>query len=472
VILLHGPIRAAGPDLLFPGDGKPLRLRLDIRVDGQGPEAVWATFLDRLFDYFDRDGDGFLSAVEGARVFPLPLAGGREAALDFPLLDADSDGKGSRAELKAFYRRAGFSPVVATVLPPTAHDLQMSELLFRHLDSDADGRLTPAELRKAAALLKKLDQNEDEVVTAAELLSPPPDTDIRALRRSSLEVVMQDEGTPAAVLHLSLGKGQQQPTLVAAPGGAIQAAATQPGGPYRLRMAADFCTVVAVPGDTGAPFETARQFYLAQFRAGLGNRPFIDKKQLEQDPGLQVLAGLFEHADRDADGKLTFVELETFLDLIEQGVVCQTVVTVADRGRSLFDLFDTDRNGRLDLRELNAAARLPASADGERRTTVARDEVPRQFRLRAGRGVSGTSFGPVPLAGQARRPAPAPVPLTRGPRWFRAMDRNGDGYLSPQEFLGSPELFRRLDADGDGSIAAEEAERANAQQVGPQRPAR
>src|SRR5262249_43538435 len=143
----------------------------------------------------------------------------------------------------------------------------------------------------------------------------------------------------------------------------------------------------------------------------------------------------------DADGKLTFAELENFLGLIGQGVGCQTVVTVADRGRNLFDLLDADRDGRLDLRELNAAVRLLAGAAGQGRITVARDQIPRQFRLTVGLGVSATSFGPVLLAGQVKRPAPAPVAVARGPRWFRAMDRNGDGYLFPQEFLGSPELF-------------------------------
>ena len=53
-----------------------------------------------------------------------------------------------------------------------------------------------------------------------------------------------------------------------------------------------------------------------------------------------------------------------------------------------------------------------------------------------------------------------PLPARRGPRWFQAMDRNGDGYLSPREFLGSPARFRELDADGDGRISVAEAERA------------
>jgi hypothetical protein len=39
------------------------------------------------------------------------------------------------------------------------------------------------------------------------------------------------------------------------------------------------------------------------------------------------------------------------------------------------------------------------------------------------------------------------------------MDRNGDGVVSPREFVGPPEVFRKLDTDGDGLISAEEAAR-------------
>ena len=40
------------------------------------------------------------------------------------------------------------------------------------------------------------------------------------------------------------------------------------------------------------------------------------------------------------------------------------------------------------------------------------------------------------------------------------MDRNGDGYVSPSEFLGPLALFRRLDLNDDGLLSVEEAEQA------------
>ncbi|MFO0877607.1 MAG: hypothetical protein U0840_09640 [Gemmataceae bacterium] len=56
----------------------------------------------------------------------------------------------------------------------------------------------------------------------------------------------------------------------------------------------------------------------------------------------------------------------------------------------------------------------------------------------------------------ARLQAPAPV----GPAWFRAMDRNGDGFVSADEFRGPPGRFAQLDQNADGRISAAEADKA------------
>jgi hypothetical protein len=39
---------------------------------------------------------------------------------------------------------------------------------------------------------------------------------------------------------------------------------------------------------------------------------------------------------------------------------------------------------------------------------------------------------------------------------FHQLDRDGDGYLSPEEWPHSPERFRREDTNGDGKISADE----------------
>jgi Ca2+-binding EF-hand superfamily protein len=44
-----------------------------------------------------------------------------------------------------------------------------------------------------------------------------------------------------------------------------------------------------------------------------------------------------------------------------------------------------------------------------------------------------------------------------GPEWFRRMDRNQDGDVSPREFLGTPASFQEIDTDQDQLISASEA---------------
>src|SRR5262249_35290080 len=109
----------AGPVLLLPDATSPCRLRLDVTVDGKPPTAAWEDFLDRLLDFFDRDGDGCLSRAEADRMFLLPLPGRNKLTIDFARLDANGDGKASRAELKAYCLANGFTPVV-TVLEPVS----------------------------------------------------------------------------------------------------------------------------------------------------------------------------------------------------------------------------------------------------------------------------------------------------------------------------------------------------------------
>jgi Ca2+-binding EF-hand superfamily protein len=437
------PGRAQDTDLVFGSGPGAARLRIDDAVGENAPGAAWSAFLDKLFAYFDRDGDGTLSEAEVKRVFP--LSGLRAINPNFAAMDANRDGKVSPAEFRAFYRAQGFAPVVVVVAAAPERVGVIGNALFTHLDRDGDSKLSAEELKRAPALLKRFDENEDEVLTADELLGPL--TRVRfvpaGLKRAA------ERAEPAAVLTIGLdGKA-----ALATDGKQFQ---LQSGG-RQLRVPGGVCAILPGPDDNAAAFREARKFFAALFRAAAGDKP-ATKSALEADPTASVLVGMFDFADRDGDGKLTRSELDAFFDLIEIGVSCSVTAVVTDRGRNLFDLFDADGDGCLDLGELNRAAKT-LSAELTRDGLLARETVPASYRIEVTRGPITGRFGPVEY-GTVSAPKKVAPRVARGPAWFRAMDKNGDGYVSEKEFVGSPERFAQLDTDGDGRISVAEAEAA------------
>ena len=73
--------------------------------------------------------------------------------------------------------------------------------------------------------------------------------------------------------------------------------------------------------------------------------------------------------------------------------------------------------------------------------------------------------GGVSLFGRVDRPsAETPAALLAppsGPIWFQKMDRNGDGDLTWDEFLGPRDVFHQLDQDQDHLIDKTEASNAD-----------
>ncbi|MBY0526604.1 MAG: hypothetical protein K2R98_24625 [Gemmataceae bacterium] len=200
-----------------------------------------------------------------------------------------------------------------------------------------------------------------------------------------------------------------------------------------------------------------RQTFLQQFRFIAGEKGMIEKKDVQGGNG-RFLAGLFPLADRDGDGKLTEKELNEFLDMQAKIGVSQAVLTIADQGRGLFDALDANRDGRLSFHELRSAWDRVKSWDRDGRGFITRDDIPTQLQLKVSHGPPN-----VGNLGNSRGPFTNPVTApTKGPMWFRKMDRNADGVVSAREWLGTAEEFKRVDTNGDGSIDLDEAERYDA----------
>ena len=165
-------------DFLFLGSDRPVLLRLHVRVGDKAYDAPWAEFMDKLFAWFDKDGDGFLSPAEAARVLSaqhlgfLCRGGSFQGAQPVPFADLDTnkDGKVSKAEFRAYYVANYFRPVTFNVQSyRVAFAKQINREVFKRLDKDGDGKLTAAKVAGMYRKLKALDENEDEILTAEEL---------------------------------------------------------------------------------------------------------------------------------------------------------------------------------------------------------------------------------------------------------------------------------------------------------------
>src|SRR5262249_46499822 len=156
---------------------------------------------------------------------------------------------------------------------------------------------------------------------------------------------------------------------------------------------------------------------------------YIDRKEAENFG----MAEQFAQMDRNRDGK---VFLKEFVDYYrQQNEVAQSRIALqgTDQGKLLFDLLDTNRDGRLSPRELaEGPAKLPKwhrNGDGK----LEEREIPRQYTLNVGRGGNqGNVYAtPVVFGGGGRPTAPT---QPGAPAWFIKMDRNRDGDVSRREF--------------------------------------
>ena len=459
-------------ELAVVGDGQLARLEVRASVDGTPVPAVWDDTFAKLHAYFDRDGNGSLDEKEAAR---LPAAKALRQAMGngftppvgtapaFSDLDRNGDGKVTADELDAAYRAAGVGGVYVGVgrLPAGP---ELTAALLKQFATDRDGTVGEKEWKAGIEGLNKLDKNDDELIGADELmpkalypgaagtllLSPPAadQTPPDVLAKLPLVRLPADAGDT----HWAKELARRAPAVRAdeLSGWRKKGAdarweikfATKPAEHERFAYSAGGVRLdgwVAC-GRVDDALASARKELTAQMDGKPDPEPPTGGGRRRAGGGLDWLTPV---ADRDGDGKLSAKELDGWLDLQTLIARGQVLFTVFDGG-GLFEVLDANHDGALSVRELRGGWERLTAAGAVAYGKFDLKKQPRVVLVAASRGYTST------LVADARR----------GPDWFKAMDRNGDGDVSRREFTGPADVFDALDTDADGLLSADEAEKA------------
>ncbi len=176
--------------VLYLADAGVVVLRLSVVIEGTSPKQYHEKFVDSLLKALDKNGDGVVTVDEARGRIPTPreaqqlqLGTGTEpVAMDMSPESNPKDGKITRGELLAYFKRLGLSPFSVQFQPRQAQanpntgamaNVATDTPLFDRLDTNSDKKLSKEELAKALDVLRKLDRDDDETISAVELQSVP-----------------------------------------------------------------------------------------------------------------------------------------------------------------------------------------------------------------------------------------------------------------------------------------------------------
>lgn len=498
--------------------GGPLVVEIAMTIDGQPFRQSRQELVDALFEDGKKSAGGtwnWSDAIESPLFAFAEASGGRyqselQRQQRIKLYDTSRDGTVDRSEVERFIALAdGSGPVFALDNVRPYEDLVD---LFVVLDTDIDGKLSPAESAAADTLLKSRDADDDDLLYPAEMTEaaasgmqggmrtsqttyrPGPPAVVQlgpGLDRESLfyllrELYLGAEGeltakslplVPGLVAALDKNANQQldrdelpglndvEPHIrleanfgrvgdhIA--GVTLQSLSPELGEQQQIvsQLAGSIfirlpSATLAFRADDQAGDDSAAA--TAQFAQFDGDKNgYLEKKELEQvNP---MLAAAFESMDSDADGKVYQDDLIAYSRRQQAPGLTRVAATATKQEQAVFAALDINNDGRLSRRELRTAADFLGKLDGDGDQAINRAEIPGHWTIALRRG----GAGPANTPGMMMPTYAASARL--GPAWFQRTDSNGDGDVSLREFLGTPEQFEQLDTSADGFIDAAEA---------------
>ncbi len=494
-------------------DERPIHLQFRITIDGVSLSQARENGIQELITRLDSDHDGKLSHAEfqksplirkvvrpkadkflrtlGPQPDPKPddiraqftrVSGGamlsiradgstaKDDTLIYELIDADNSGlidadELSRAETRLRQKDSDYDQCVSfEEFQPTVMNQQLVVAGLPE-DEQAKSVLSDMMIRSKAsrqlrtALLKKYDVNKDKHISANELHWPivvyekmdanqDGDLDLYELHAApgvpfdielTVELNPKDDNVPS----ISVLKTHSDAEVISSRSDAVT-----------LKSPAFTLMLVSRKID---PIEEGISNAMQGFNElDTDGNGYVDVTEASQR--IRMQRGLFDMMDTDRDGKIFGPEMKDFVSVAGIPVASTCRLNVYDTGFGFFQILDTNSDGRLSAREMRDVGKSLTAMDRDGIPGLAPTEPTRNYRIEFTRG-SFVLFGKIEPRSMAVAQTPVYVSrVSRGPVWYQRMDRNNDGDLAWEEFLGSRKDFDRIDVDGDGLIDLKEAE--------------
>jgi Ca2+-binding EF-hand superfamily protein len=402
-------------DFVFLGGAQTILVRVHLEIGGRPLNAAWRSAAARLHEYLDFHGTGTIRRAEELADLVEVISG----------------------------------PITIQARPAAPKG---PDPTFAALDTQGDGVLTPDEREKTATVLRQFDQNDDELVSSAELAA------VRAPTAASSAQEME--------VQVSGGTEAEGPVL-------------------RLDR-------------SGSRVQMVRQLLNRLDKGGPGGARAKDQRLSRSE--IRLAAEVFRGFDQDRDGSLDSVELLRFLEQAEPAVELNVrlgsrrpecpAVEFVDPGRTTAPRVKLRRSEPsvvtievgdvwLDVRTVETAfdtarARqvyeetfLDIDFDDSKSISLAeargREPFQRLFRVldRNGDGqIASDELNAALALFEELWQGHAQLTVTdRGVQLFANLDTTGDGRLGLRELHAAPGQLAAFDRNGDGKVAAAEVPR-------------